>query len=380
MLRPDLADLAFDRRTFDDLRAALLRGEASPERARLAAPPSPLHLGDPRLLALASAGPAHLADLRARGEAALRAGQIAALILNGGLATRFGGLVKGVVPALDDRPDRSFLAIKLAGIQRVADRLGAAVPVVLMHSFATRRASDAHLAALDWAGIPPDARLAFVQSVLPRLDLTGALLLDRPGADAASDLDLYAAPGHGDALRRLDESGVADALRRRGVRHLFISNVDNLAATLDPVLAGAHLAGARPVSVEVVRRREGDAGGVIAELDGRAVIVEGLRLPASDDPARYHHFNTNTLWLDLDAARVDPPLDYFPIHRAITWPDGQLIETLHFEQLLGQITERAPAAFVEVDRDRRFLPIKTQADLRAARPRVAELVAAAFAP
>lgn len=382
MLRPALADLAFDRPTFTRLQGAFVRGELSRDRIRLTEPPRPLADDDPRLIHLAAAPPDRIADLRARGEAALRAGAVAVLVLNGGLATRFGGVVKGVVPVLEGRPDRSFLAVKLGGVQSVAARLGAPVPVVVMHSFATRRESDDHLRAIAWAGVAPADRHTFVQSIFPRLDLDGALLLERPGADEAPDLDLFAAPGHGDTLGRLVESGVAEALARRGVRHLLISNVDNLGASLDPVVAGAHLEAAgegRLVTVEAVRRAPDDVGGCIAELaDGRAAIVEGFRLPRGVDPARYPHFNTNTLWLALDAALARPALDFFPVHRQVTWPGGAPVDTVHFEQLIGQVSERVPAAYVLVDRAARFLPIKTQADLAAARPRMLEIAADAF--
>ena len=40
-------------------------------------------------------------------------------------------------------------------------------------------------------------------------------------------------PGHGDVYRALDESGVLDALLAQGKEFVFISNVDNLGATVD---------------------------------------------------------------------------------------------------------------------------------------------------
>jgi hypothetical protein len=42
MLRPSVADIAFDAALFDALRGALARGELSPTRSRLSAPPRPL--------------------------------------------------------------------------------------------------------------------------------------------------------------------------------------------------------------------------------------------------------------------------------------------------------------------------------------------------
>lgn len=370
MLRRSVAHVAFDAALFAELRAALARGALSPARSRLAAPPARLGAGD--LIDLA-AGPT--AEWAARGAAALAEGRVAALILNGGMATRFGGVVKGVVPVLPDRPDLSFLSVKLAAVGAAGPRVAAA----LMHSFATESESAAHLAAVGWSGLAPERRIEFLQSILPRVLPDGTPLASLPGAEAAPDAVLYAAPGHGDTLRRAREAGVAQALRARGVEHVLVSNVDNLGATLDPVVVGAHLAaveGGAELSVEVVLRAPDDAGGCVASLGGRPAIVESFRLPPGTALADYPHFNTNTLWLTLDALARPHALTWFPVERRVPWPgDGELL-AVQFEQLIGQITESARAACLQVPRSR-FLPIKTREDLAAARPTLAALVRAA---
>ncbi len=73
-------------------------------------------------------------------------GRIAQVVLAGGMATRFGGVVKGAVEALDGR---SFLSWKLGETARLGDALGAEIPVALMTSFATADETRAHVAALD---------------------------------------------------------------------------------------------------------------------------------------------------------------------------------------------------------------------------------------
>ena len=55
---------------------------------------------------------------REAGVEALRAGRVAQVVLAGGMATRFGGVVKGAVEALDGR---SFLSWKLGETARLAD-------------------------------------------------------------------------------------------------------------------------------------------------------------------------------------------------------------------------------------------------------------------
>ncbi len=370
LLRPSVAHVAFDAALFERLRDALARGDLSRAAARLPAAPRPLGAGD-----LVELGDGARARRRTRGEAALAAGEVAALILNGGMATRFGGVVKGVVPVWPERQELSFLAVKLAGVRAAGPR----VPAVVMHSFATAAASREHLTAIDWSGVAPRCRLEFEQSLLPRVLPDGAPLALLPGADALPDTALYAAPGHGDTLRRVADSGTLAALRERGVEHVLVSNVDNLGATLDPEVLGAHLeavdAGAE-LCVEVVPRAPDDAGGCVALLDDRPAIVEGFRLPADVDLASYPHFNTNTLWITRAALERAHPLTWFPVERRVAWPGRGELGVVQFEQLIGQITESARTACLAVDRSR-FLPIKTREDLAAARPALAALVAAA---
>lgn len=371
MLRPSVADAAFDADQFTALRESLVRGDLSPERSRLTTRPSAVP--DDALVDVHDLGADERAALRQRGEQAIAAGKVAALVLNGGMATRFGGVVKGVVPVVPGRDDLSFLAVKLAALRH------AGVPVVLMHSFATASATAEHLAAIDWSGVPAADRLEFSQSILPRVLPDGTPLPHLPDADSLGDTHLYAAPGHGDTLRRVRDSGVVAALRARGVEHIFVSNVDNLGATVDPVVVGAHLEAVQrgaAMSVEVVLREPGDAGGCVAAVDGKPVILEGFRLPPGTDLADYPHFNTNTLWISLAALREAHPLQWFPVRRALEWPDGTSRDIVQFEQLIGQLSEFVPTSYLLVDRAR-FLPIKTRDDLSSSAPRLAALVRAA---
>jgi UTP--glucose-1-phosphate uridylyltransferase len=381
-LRPSVAEFAFDGAAFDALRSRLERGYLSVENVRLPRAPDTLAtLDHPPIRDFRTFGPRvaegerNLGRSRERGLYALRHGRAAVLILNGGMATRFGGIPKGVVPVVDGMPE-SFLWIKLAQVAKLIRELDATIPVIVMHSFATQAISRMHLSEIDWAGIPKPMRYEFSQSIMPRVTPRGVPVAELPGSEALPDTSVYAAPGHGDALLRLRASGVLHVLRQAGVEHLLVSNVDNLGAELDPILLGGHIeaidSGAH-MSVEVVRR-EGDKGGCVAVIAGRAVIVEGFRMPPDVDLDRYPQFNTNTLWFWLSAIDRDFDLDWFPVEREIEGPDGKPMSVVQFEQLIGQATEHLEAFYFEVDRERRFLPIKTQDDLIAAMPRMRALI------
>ena len=376
-IRASLSSFAFDSDRFESLRSRVSSGALDPKANRLPEAPKPLS-APPLDVRPSDINDGRRAALAAKGEDAIRAGKVAALVLNGGMATRFGGGAKGVVSIVDGKPDVSFLAVKLAQYKALGEKLGAEIPVVLMHSFATAGPSREHLTKIDWSGLAAEQRLEFEQSIMPRVLPDGSPLAELPEASDLPDTALFSAPGHGDTHGRLRGSGVLAKLREQGIEHILVSNVDNLGATIDPVVLGAHLEAAEAgagISVEVVRREAGDAGGCVAQLpgSGRPAIIEGFRLPEGTDLSDYPHFNTNTLWLVAD--RIDTPVEltWFAVRKQIDWPsggkaqtgaDGKL-EVVQFETLIGQLTEFVDSAYLDVDRGERFLPIKTRDDLAA---------------
>ncbi|RMG99773.1 MAG: hypothetical protein D6705_02330 [Deltaproteobacteria bacterium] len=364
---PHLSHVPFDAEVFDALVGDFRSGRLDRLAAPLAAAPRPL--AQPPEDLSAGADPGRVAELATEGARAMARGSLAVLVMNGGMATRFGGTAKGVFPIAEDTPDVSFLAVKIAQAKAAGGRAGP-IPFVAMQSFATEAPTREHLAALGDPGVPIHT---FLQSVLPRVTPDGIPLATEAGADAWPDTVLYAAPGHGDTLGRLRRSGVLAALRRAGVEHVLVSNVDNLGATPDPAVFGAHLAAVArgaEMTVEVVAREPGDAGGCVAvhPETNRPTIIEGFRLPAGTDLSVVPHFNTNTLWFRLDALDREIPLDWFAVRKTVDVAGEGARKVVQFEQLIGQAADHLAAAFVQVERDRRFLPVKTRQEWRARRP------------
>ena len=118
----------------------------------------------------------------------------------------------------------------------------------------------------------------------------------------------WAPPGHGDLYTSIATSGMLRQLLSHDYRYAFVSNSDNLGATLDERIL-AWFAGARiPFLLEVADRTEADRkGGHLArERGGGLVLRESAQTPEDDLPAfqdvtRHRFFNTNNLWLDLEA-------------------------------------------------------------------------------
>lgn len=355
--RAILARFGFDPQQFELLRARVASGELGPASNVVTGRIEPPGEGD--LTPLPDSGTAAWDEAREAGLEAIREGRVAQIVLAGGMATRFGGVVKGAVDVLDGR---SFLEWKLGETARVGQELGKDIPVALMTSFATDELTRAHVA---------DRRLPdplwFSQFVSVRLTSEGDIFRDDD-----STASLYG-PGHGDLLEAIRQSGTLDALRRRGVKLVCVSNVDNLGARVDPVVVGAHVIAGHPVTIEVARK-EGDLGGAPVRVDGHMTMLEGMRFPPGFDQDLTPVFNTNTALIDLDALDRQYELTWLYVEKEV---DGQT--AVQLERLYHEITSFVPTTFLVVPRSGprgRFFPIKTPDDLEAARAGLRELLSA----
>lgn len=350
-----LERFGFDEELFEALRAEVAAGRLSPASNLVRGTIEPPR--DDDLTPLPAPGDEGYEDARETGLAALARGEVAQIVLAGGMATRFGGVVKAVLPAVDGT---SFLEAKLAQTAALEQALDTEVPIALMTSFATDDTIREHVADRK-LGSPT----VFSQFVSLRLEPGGELFREADGR-----VSLYS-PGHGDLFRALRRSGVLDAFRAQGVRTVTVSNVDNLGARVDPVVVGAHRAGRRPMTSEVARK-EGDAGGAPVRVDGRLQLVEGPRFPPGFDQNEAPVFNTNTALFELDALDADHDLSWLYVRKEV---DGR--EAVQLERLYHEASALLPTTYLEVPRRGprgRFLPIKTPEDLERSADDLRELV------
>ncbi|WP_419552142.1 UTP--glucose-1-phosphate uridylyltransferase [Candidatus Poriferisodalis sp.] len=358
-----LAAYGFDTGTFDELRGRLTgnSGSGSDRTAANWVRGSIAAAQTDDLVSLAPLGSAERGRLEDVGREAIARGQVGVLLLAGGMATRFGGGVKALAEVL---PGLRFADAKMADLRRLASELGCTVPLWLMTSFQ----SDGALR--DWASAGTHSAQVPVdfahQGVSMRLTPDGDLFRDRSGT-----VSLHA-PGHGDAPWAMRRSSLLGRFAEAGGRHLFVTNVDNAAATLDPAVIGAHVAEARPLTCEVV---PGSAtGGAPWRVNGRLQIVEAFRLPPGIDPLATCAVNTNSLVADVDVFETDWPLTWFEAHKQVE--GGRVVQ---FERLIGELSAFVDTTMLLVERDGpdgRFQPVKDPAELEARRPEIARILAA----
>lgn len=209
--------------------------------------------------------------------------------LNGGLGTSMG--LTGAKSLLEVKPGNSFLSVILG--QAASN----GIALALMNSFSTH---DDTIAAIDRLGaVRPKM---FLQNMFPKIlreNLAPAAWPENPGLE-------WNPPGHGDIYTALQTSGVLDELLGAGVRYAFISNSDNLGATLDPALLGYFAENKLPFMMEVAERTPSDTkGGHLARhKSGRLILREVAQCPSDEidaftDIALFRFFNTNNIWIDL---------------------------------------------------------------------------------
>jgi UTP--glucose-1-phosphate uridylyltransferase len=352
-----LGRFGFDEARFESLRARVASGELSPGSIVLTGAIEPPAADD--LTALPVPGGADHDLARETGVQALRAGRVAQVVLCGGMATRFGGVVKGVVEVFEGR---SFLDVKLSETARLADVLDVEIPVSLMTSFTTDATVRDHVTALQ---VP--APEIFSQFISLRLEPDGALFRDEHG-----QVSPYS-PGHGDLFEALERSGALDRLRAAGVEHLAVSNVDNLGARVDPVVVGAHLVAGRPLTVEVTTK-DGDAGGAPARVDGRLRLVESPCFPPGFDQDSIPVFNTNTAIVSVEAVSSGRDLTWLYVEKLVGGRPAVQLERLYHE-----LSDKVPTTYLVVPRRGpvgRFMPVKVPADVERVAPDLADMLAA----
>ncbi len=302
--------------------------------------------------------------------------------LNGGLGTGMGlEKAKSLLPV---RGKDTFLDLIARQILRLRAQTGSEVPLfMLLNSFSTSADTEAHLAA-HFPQLGGREIWELMQNKVPKI-LVHSL---EPAFWPANPDQEWCPPGHGDIYACLAGSGWLDRLLKDGVRYAFVSNSDNLGATLDPAILVWFAQSGMPFAMEVTRRTESDRKGghlAVRLRDGRFLLRESAQCPKEDETQfqnidRHRYFNTNNLWIDLQAlkAALDAndgliPLPPIMNKKTVDPRDGSSPVVIQLETAMGAAIECFQGAgAIEVARTR-FAPVKTTSDLLAVRSDAYEL-------
>lgn len=305
--------------------------------------------------------------------------------LNGGLGTGMG--LQKAKSLLEIKPGVTFLDVIVRQVRHLRACAGYPVNLLLMNSFSTSEDTMAHLARYKEEGFADPQQVEMIQNRVPKL-LTDTL---EPVKFLANpDLE-WCPPGHGDIYPALVGSGWLDKLLAAGVKYAFISNSDNLGAQPDTRFLRWFAESGVPFVMEVTRRTEADKkGGHLAtrKSDGQPLLREIAQCPDEDvaafqDITKHRYFNTNNLWIRLDALQ-----DYLsanggvlplPVIRNVKTVDPRDAATPQVYQLetaMGAAIQCFPGARAVCVPRSRFFPVKTCSDLLLLRSDAVEITEA----
>ena len=284
--------------------------------------------------------------------------------LNGGLGTSMG--LTRAKSLLKVKNGKTFLEI----IVKQAEK--SYVKLALMNSFNTHEDTLNALSKIK----PPDSPLLFLQNKFPKI-----LQKNFEPADWPTNPGLeWNPPGHGDIYAAIYTSGILNTLLDKGIVYAFISNSDNLGATLDESLLGYFVEKGFPFMMEVAPRTPSDVkGGHIARhKDGRLILRESAQCPENElsafrDIKRYGFFNTNNIWINLKvlhkliqkSGAVKLPIIRNP--KTLDPRDENSPKVFQIETAMGAaISLFEGAAVIKVPASR-FLPVKKCDDLLSIR-------------
>jgi UTP--glucose-1-phosphate uridylyltransferase len=295
--------------------------------------------------------------------------KVVVIKLNGGLGTTMGlERTKSLLPVKDGL---SFLEIILLQMHRLREKHRTELPLVLMNSFKTHLETMLEIEGFDngSTGIP----LAFVQHRYPKIlvkDLSPARWPRNPELE-------WNPPGHGDVYTAMVTSGLLDKLLDRGYRYAFISNSDNLGANMDEAILGYMASEEIPFLMEVARRTASDRkGGHLTKLlkNGRFTLREIAQCPAPElssfsDISKHRYFNTNSIWVDLNAfqqvflTNLMMPLDVIINPKTLDPRNPETPKVIQIETAMGSAISAFDKAGVVLVPRGRFAPVKSTNDL-----------------
>lgn len=291
--------------------------------------------------------------------------RLAVLKLNGGLGTSMGCV--GPKSVIEVRDGNTFLDLAVRQIEHLNRKYDTDVPLLLMNSFNT----DADTAKIiqKYQGHRIRVR-TFNQSRFPRISKDSYL----PVPDSNDDeLDSWYPPGHGDLYESLVSSGELDALLAQGREILFVSNGDNLGATVDSKILDHMIETGAECIMELTDKTRADVkGGTLINYEGQVRLLEIAQVPKEHveefkSIKKFKYFNTNNLWINLRAVKrlVESNAiesEIIPNQKTISKGNSD-INVLQLETAAGAAIRHFEGAHGVVVPRSRFLPVKTCSDL-----------------
>ncbi|XP_017784113.1 PREDICTED: UTP--glucose-1-phosphate uridylyltransferase isoform X2 [Nicrophorus vespilloides] len=291
--------------------------------------------------------------------------------LNGGLGTSMG--CHGPKSVITVRNDLTFLDLTVQQIEHLNKTYNTNVPLVLMNSFNTDE--DTEKIVRKYKNLQIEI-YTFNQSCYPRVNRENLLPIAK-SYDVDNELEAWYPPGHGDFYKSFQNSGFLSKFIKEGREYCFISNIDNLGATVDlnilNMLLNPKEQTAHEFVMEVTDKTKADVkGGTLIQYENKLRLLEIAQVPSEHvdefkSVKKFKFFNTNNIWAKLDA--IERVLNEDTLNMEIIVNNktikhkGNNLNVIQLETAVGAAMKVFNDAIgINVPRSR-FLPVKKTSDL-----------------
>ncbi|EFX67955.1 hypothetical protein DAPPUDRAFT_218498 [Daphnia pulex] len=290
--------------------------------------------------------------------------------LNGGLGTSMG--CQGPKSVISVRNDLTFLDLTVQQIENLNKTYNANVPLVLMNSFNTDE--ETQLIIQKYTKFEVQIH-TFNQSNYPRINKESLMPIAR-NCSTAADMEAWYPPGHGDFYESFYNAGLLEEFIKQGREYCFISNIDNLGATVDLNILnmllnpGEDAGKPKEFLMEVTDKTRADVkGGTLIQYENKLRLLEIAQVPKEKvedfkSVKTFKFFNTNNLWVKLPSIKriiENGTLDMEVIVNPKTLDNG--VNVIQLETAVGAAMKCFEGSIgLNVPRSR-FLPVKKTSDL-----------------
>lgn len=291
-------------------------------------------------------------------EKAIGIGEVAVLLMAGGQGTRLNHPGPKGTFSFDGV---SLFELQARQILKYAQEDTLPVHWYIMTSDINHEETLAFFEENKYFNVPKENIHLFKQEHFPALSKEGHLLL-------TEDKDIMITPnGNGGIFSALKSSGLLEDMKERGIKHVFMNNVDNVVVkVLDPVLVGLHIEKDNEVTSKSILPKSGESVGRLANIDGKKGVVEYTELPeGAADKFQNGNIGIHVFSTDFLEKAASIKMPYHLAKKQLEYLDEDLNlvrkEALKFEKFYFDAFKAADKHHtLQVDRKAEFSPLKNR--------------------
>ncbi len=289
---------------------------------------------------------------------AVKNGEVAALLMAGGQGTRLEHPGPKGTFSFDGT---SLFELQARQIKSAEHEAGQPIHWYIMTSDINHTETLDFFSRHNHFGFETENIHFFRQEHFPALSKDGELLL-------TENKEIMLTPnGNGGIFSALQASGMLEDMQSRGIRHVFMNNVDNaVVKVLDPVLLGLHVSENNDVTSKSILPKSGESVGRLSLVNGEKSVVEYTELPeGAGEQFQNGNIGIHVFGMDYLDKVAKEKMPYHLALKKLEHLNKDLLvvkdEVLKFEKFYFDAFRHADKHMtLQVDRKGEFSPLKNK--------------------